>query len=39
MVTITAVEARTVVIPMGRQVSFSTRAVDARAYTLVRAAD
>ena len=36
MVTITAVEARTVVIPMGRQVSFSTRAVDARAYTLVR---
>jgi L-alanine-DL-glutamate epimerase-like enolase superfamily enzyme len=36
MVAIASVEARTVVIPMGRQVSFSTRAVTARAYTLVR---
>jgi L-alanine-DL-glutamate epimerase-like enolase superfamily enzyme len=36
MVTIRAVHARTVVIPMRRDVAFSTRAVGARAYTLVR---
>lgn len=36
MVTIRAVQARTVVIPMRRDVAFSTRAVGARAYTLVR---
>lgn len=36
MVAITSVEARTVVIPMQRDVAFSTRAVSARAYTLTR---
>lgn len=36
MVTISSVSARTVVIPMRRRVAFSTRAVPARAYTLVR---
>jgi L-alanine-DL-glutamate epimerase-like enolase superfamily enzyme len=36
VVTIQSVLARTVVIPMRRDVSFSTRAVRARAYTLVR---
>lgn len=36
MTTITAVRARTVVIPMQRSVAFSTRAVPARAYTLTR---
>jgi L-alanine-DL-glutamate epimerase-like enolase superfamily enzyme len=35
-VRIRSVRARTVVIPMQRQVSFSTRAVPARGYTLVR---
>lgn len=36
MVRISSVTARTVVIPMGRSVAFSTRSVPARAYTLVR---
>jgi L-alanine-DL-glutamate epimerase-like enolase superfamily enzyme len=36
MVVIRSVQARTVVIPMRRKVAFSTRAVPARAYTLVR---
>jgi L-alanine-DL-glutamate epimerase-like enolase superfamily enzyme len=35
-VRIRSVQARTVVVPMRRQVSFSTRAVPARGYTLVR---
>jgi L-alanine-DL-glutamate epimerase-like enolase superfamily enzyme len=36
VITIRSVRARTVVIPMRRNVAFSTRAVPARAYTLVR---
>lgn len=36
MVRISSVKARTVVIPMRRSVAFSTRAIPARGYTLVR---
>jgi L-alanine-DL-glutamate epimerase-like enolase superfamily enzyme len=38
MARITSAEARTVVIPMRRNVAFSTRSIPARAYTLVRIA-